>query len=343
MKIIVDILHPADINFYKNALRILKTDYGVNYELIVLPRSSVVPIIQQEYPENNFICIGNYRYSLAGKILCLIQRTILIMKYLRHIDFDIVTSFGSYGIAQAAYLLNKPSVIFHDDVEYKLSFDSFKNFASRIVLTSQNTIIGKNIVKYDGFKELAYLHPNYFTPNDDVLLEYGLEPLNYVLIREVSNSSFNYRNLIQGQLVDVCHHLRKMGLEVVLSLENKALKDKFEGKCILLKEPVSDVHSLLHFALLTITSGDTMARESCLVGTPSIYTGGRKMSVNKVLEDKSCLFNIEANNTERIFDKVKDIIENNVKKKTGKKIKEAIKIEWEDTTKVIIDNLLGII
>lgn len=340
MKIIVDILHPAHINFFNNALRILKIDYGVDCELTILPRPGVVPIIQKEYGGMPFTCIGKYRSSLAGKVLCLIKRTKLLIKYLRSTNFDLVSSVGSYGIAQAAYFLRKPSVIFTDDIEYKFSYESFKPFATRIVLPSQNMVIGKKIVKYSGFKELAYLHPNYFTSNEEVLVEYGLKPSKYVFIREVSSSSLNYRNLIQGQLANVCHYLRGMDLEVVLSLENKSLRDIFEGQCIILREPVSDIHSLLHFASLTISSGDSMARESCLVGTPSIYTGGRKMSVNKELEDKSCLFRIDADKTDQILDKIIEIIENNVKKKTEKTIKKSIDKEWEDTTRVIIDNLI---
>ncbi len=340
MKIIVDIIHPAHINFFKNALRILKFEYEVDYTLFVLPRPSVVPIIQKEYREIPFTSIGKYRSSLAGKIFCLIQRTMLIMKHLKDVDFDVVTSCGSYGIAQAAYFLRKPSVIFADDIEYKFALYSFIHFATRLVTPFQ--LKGKKTRKYRGFKELAYLHPNYFTPNEEVLVEYGLEPSKYVFIREVSNSSLNYSNLIQGQLASVCHYLRDIDLEVVLSLENKALTNSFESQCIILKEPVSDIHSLMHFASLTISSGDSMARESCLVGTPSIYTGGRIMALNQELEDKSCLFRVDADKTDQILDKVMDIIEKNIKKKTEKTIKEAIATEWEDTTRVIIDNLLTI-
>jgi len=340
MKIIIDLLHPAHINFFKNAIRILKLDYGVDIELTVLPRPSVVPIIQKEYRDMPFTQIGKYRTSLAGKAFCLIKRTKFLINYLRNINFDLVSSVGSYGIAQAAYFLRKPSVIFYDDIEYKLLVESFKPFATRMVFPSNCQIRGKKTVKYKGFKELAYLHPNYFTPNEEVLAEYGLEPSKYVFIREVSSSSLNYHNLIQGQLANVCHYLRDMDLEVVLSLENKSLKNRFEGQCTILKEPVSDIHSLLHFASLTISSGDSMARESCLVGTPSIYTGGRIMFINKKLEDKSCLFRVEADKIDPILENIRYIIENNVKKKTEKTIKEAIQTEWEDTTRVIIDNLI---
>lgn len=52
----------------------------------------------------------------------------------------------------------------------------------------------------------------------------------------------------------------------------------------------------------------------------------------QILEDKSCLFSIESYKTEQSLDKIKDIIESNVEKKTERIVKEVIKAEWEDTT-----------
>jgi len=338
MKIIVDILHPADIHFFRNALRILKVDYGVDFELIALPRHGVIPLLEKEYRGMPFTRIGKYESSIAGKVCCLMQRTMLIMKHLRYVDFDVVSSFGSYGIAQAAYFLRKPSVIFTDDIEYKFSFYSFKPFSTRIVSPCQS--IGQKMIKYRGFKELAYLHPNYFAPNEEVLAEYDLKPSKYVFLREVTRT-MDCRYLPEGQLASICHYLSDMGLEVVLSLENKSLRDKFEGQCIILKEPVSDIHSLLHYASLTVSSGGTMVRESCLLGTPAIYTGRREMSVNRELENKSCLFRV--NGAENLKEKIKEIIKNRYKDRTQRVIREAIQNEWDDTTKVIVDNLLAII
>jgi len=52
-----------------------------------------------------------------------------------------------------------------------------------------------NVLKYNGFKELAYLHPNYFVPNKKILEDYDLEQDKYVFIREVSKGSLNYKNV----------------------------------------------------------------------------------------------------------------------------------------------------
>ena len=134
------------------------------------------------------------------------------------------------------------------------------------------------------------MHPSHFKPDEGALQEYGLSPGSYVFVREVSNISMNYSHLEEGQLADVCGRLRTLGLNVVLSLEDKSLADRFAPHCIILQEPVRDIYSLMHFALLTISSGDTMARESCLTGTPVIYTGGRFMSVNSELIRKGIFF-----------------------------------------------------
>ena len=37
------------------------------------------------------------------------------------------------------------------------------------------------------------------------------------------------------------------------------------------------MHTLLYYAKCVISSGDTVAREAALLGTPAIYIGGRDM------------------------------------------------------------------
>ncbi|MDV3104093.1 DUF354 domain-containing protein [Thermococcus waiotapuensis] len=343
MKLVVDIVHPADVNFFKNAVKILKNKFGIEIELVILPREGVLPIAKEEFKNEHIplFIVGTNRRSVLGKSLSLVTRTISLLKYFSKTNADIITAFGGIGSSQAAYLLRKPSVIFYDDLEYKLAHYSFKFFASRIVVPESTPVNGKKYRKFNGFKELAYLHPKYFTPTKEVLNEYGLKPLRYVFLREVSKGTLNYRHLSEGQLSEFCGYLNDMNLTVVVSLENKGLRSMFEKEnCIILKEPVKDIHSLLAYALFTLSSGDTMARESCLLGTPCIYTGGRKMSVNRELEKMGCLISVSPFNKGQILQKIREVIENDLKKETQRMIKNTIKTKWDDTTKVIIDNIL---
>jgi len=228
-----------------------------------------------------------------------------------------------------------PSVLFGDDYEYKLAHFLSEFSGDYFIIPASVPSTGKNILKYKGFKELAYLHPNYFKPDRKVLEQYGIAPNNYVFIREVSRASLNYKNLRQMGLPEVIRSLNDFGLKVVLSLEDKTRAESLKDKCIILEEPVEDIFSLMSFALFTISSGDSMARESCLVGTPAIYTGGRDMIINKELIERGCMFKVD--NKQQLSTAIENIIENDIKKETMAIIERAVKHEWMDTTKVILD------
>jgi predicted glycosyltransferase len=341
MKILVDLNHPVDVNFFKNAIAVLAKKHDCEIDITVQPRGKLVPILQKELPGFHFTSIGIYRKSFVGKVYGAGYRFVRLLSYVRRGGFDGVVSFGGIGVSHATYVLRKPSIIFDDDTEYKLGFYPYKSFATRLVMPAHIPIQGRNIVKYKGFKELAYLHPNRFKPDESALKEYGLTPGEYVFVREVSKISMNYAHLETGQLATVCSHLKTSGLNVVLSLEDKSLVDRFSPHCIILQEPVRDIYSLMHFARLTISSGDTVARESCLTGTPVIYTGGRYMSVNTELTKKGIFF--EPNNEHPIMNLVGMIIEQNIKEKTRETVQRALADEWEDTTEVIVNNVLGAI
>lgn len=339
MKLIIDITHPANISFFKNAIEVLSEKYGWEIALIVQPRGQLVSILKKEYPNFSFKPIGTYRNSVPGKAANLILRCFRLYFHLISRDWDLATSFDDMGLSYVAYLLRKPLVVFEDDIEYRVGFPRYRAFPTLITMPKHIPVEGKNILKYNGFKELAYLHPNYFKPNKEVLREYGLHNQDYVFIREVITTTMDYRHQKGGQLAKICSHLKAMNFDIVVSLEDKSLIRDFEDKCIILEEPVEDIYSLMYFANFTIASGDTMARESCLLGTPAIYTGGREMSINSLLKDKGCFF--KADTEQEIIETIKKITDENIKKKTEKVIAEAIRNEWEDTTEVIVKTLLN--
>ncbi len=341
MKLLVDLNHPVDVNFFKNAIRRLAKEHGCQVDITVQPRGKLVNILQQELPEFPFTSIGTFRKSLAGKVYGAGYRCLRLLAYIRRNNFDVVASFGGIGVSHATFLLRKPSVIFDDDIEYKLGFYPYRPFATRILLPSQIPLKGRNIANYRGFKELAYLHPRYFQPDEGALREYQLRPGGYVFIREVSKISMNYAHLETGQLAEDCRRLKSLGLVVVLSLEDKSLTDRFAPHCIILQEPVRDIYSLMHFALFTISSGDTMARESCLAGTPVIYTGGRYMSVNADLIGKGIF--LQPDKDSSVMNLVDKVVGQNIKEKTHGIVLDALQQEWDDTTEVIISNILSFI
>ncbi len=338
--VVIDITHYPHVNFYKQAIKSLK-EGNMKVYIILRSRGNLVPIFKKECPNVPYIVIGEHKKTMFSKMIAIVERDIAFLKYLSKIDFNVGTGFGSINIAHTTRFFGKPSILFGDDIEYKLSHYGGHYLATKDVRPKCVPAQGKNLLKYQGFKELAYLHPNHFKPNKDALNPYNLKPYEYVFIREVSSASLNYRGAEMGKLSRILGYLKEKDLKIFLSVEDKSLIDLFRDHCIILKEPVEDIHSLLHFAAFTVSSGDSMARESCLVGTPAIYTGGRNMAINTELIKRSCMFKVEEEKS--IEETIDYIINNDIRKEVEAKINRTIKEEWVDTTQVILDILLGTI
>jgi len=336
--VIFDILHYVHLNFYKHAIKNLVRE-NINVYVVIRPRGNLVSVFKKECPNLPYVLVGKHRKTIIGKIFDMIERDMSLLRYLSKIKFE--AGVGDFHLAQTTRFFKKPSISLVDDIEYKLAYYLVKSSATWILMPKSIPARGKNLLKYDGFKELAYLHPNHFKPNKKALEQYGLNPYEYVFIREVSSASLNYQKLKMGKLSKILDYLKEMDLKIVLSIEDKSLINLFKEHCIILKEPVEDIHSLLSFANFTISSGDSMARESCLAGTPAIYTGGRDMVINNELIKRSCMFKVE--DEKNIKDTIDYIISNDIKKEVEAKIKHAIEHEWVDTTQVILDVLLGTI
>jgi len=338
--VIIDITHYPHVNFYKYAIKSLK-ERNINVYVILRPRGKLVSIFQKECPDVPFVLIGRYRKKIFGKIFDMVERDTALLRYLSKRKFDVGTGVGSINLTHVTHFLKKPSIMFEDDLEYKLGYHLYSHLASQVVMPKCIPAQGKHLLKYSGFKELAHLHPNHFKPNKKALESYDLNPYEYVFIREVSSASLNYQKLKMGKLSKILDYLKEMDLKIVLSIEDKSLINLFKEHCIILKEPVEDIHSLLSYANFTISSGDSMARESCLVGTPAIYTGERDMAINNEFIKRSCMFKV--NDENYLEETIKYLIEQDVKKEVEAKINQAIREEWVDTTEVILDVLLGTI
>ena len=336
--VVFDIQHYPSVNLYKHTIGAL-VEKNINVHVVIQPRGDLVSVFQKECPDVPYVLMSKHKKTTLGKMVNLVKRDMALLKYLSKTKFE--AGLGSINLAHTARFFGKSSILFTDDVEYKLTYYLYKPFATWIVMPIYIPAQGKNLLKYKGFKELAYLHPNYFKPNKRVLEPYNLNPYEYVFIREVSSASLNYRKLEMGKLSKILDYLKEIGFKILLSIEDKSLVSLFKEHCIILKEPVEDIHSLLSYANFTLSSGDSMARESCLVGTPAIYTGGRDMAINSEFIKRSCMFKVDGE--KRIKATIKYFIEEDIKKEVEAKINKAIKEEWVDTTQVILDVLLGTI
>lgn len=332
MNILFDLNHPVDVNFFKNSILFLKKNHRVS--IIYRERGKLGKILKYELNDISIQKIGEHKKTFIGKFIYQLLRDFKIFRFIKKNKIDLVACFGSTS-AISTRLSGIPYLAFDDDFEYKIPFYHANWFCTRHIFPDFINFSNSKTHKYHGFKELAYLHPNYLKVSGKVLQEFNLLPNTYVFIREISGVSLNY-NKSTSVLDKLIHEIKERGFKIVLSLEDKSLKEVFIDDCILLEEPVSDIYSLLYNALFTISSGDTVARESAILGVPTIYTGERKMIVNKLLVEEGLM--IESSSVSDILRYI-DTITYNKKQKTRSKSKDLIKNKWEDTTSVILSHI----
>lgn len=335
MKILVDISHPAHLNFFKNAIQLLKEE---KHDVIItaLNRGKLPNILLEEL--NGFSIKLNGRHR-GGKWSIIFEANILrFLQQLRYVfskKIDIAISCGSFTTgAIFKYILFKPNIQFDDDPERKVNVFLEKLTSTKLIFPP--IYKGSNkIVIVNALKEWAYLSPDYFKPDPDVLQKYGISPKKYIFIREVSTASLNYK-FQQSNLVTKIANKFPEKLKVILSLENKSTASQYPESWLILKEPVKDIHSLMYFSRLLISTGDSMAREGSMLGVPSIYCGERDMAANRIMIDKGMLF---IKNIIQVPDFIQYIVNNKIGIEGQDNFRESLRSDWDDVTFFLIKQI----
>ncbi len=190
MKILVNIGHPSDIHFYKNALKILEKKG--NIIKIVASNTNLINHLLRTYGFS-FVNIKKYNSPL-WKIFCAIHKDYELYKIAKEFKPDILTGILDTYSAHVGNIIKKPSLIFTDTEHFPyINITTFK-FASGICTPKcyKGKVPVKKHIIYEGYKELAYLHPNYFTPNPQILKELDLDNEKYIIekINEIKSDIY---------------------------------------------------------------------------------------------------------------------------------------------------------
>ncbi len=283
MNILIDIGHTPQLNFYKNLIHTL-AERGGHIYVVVLKRGRLPQIAQYELgdiPNVEVVPIGRHRMNkwsaiFEANLLRLFQ--MLWWSLGKHIDVVLSNGalahiVGRFHRAQGFAFGDDPQVW---DYRPKLFFCTQSAYC---IYESQKPLSPKAKI-LPCLKEWAYLAPNVFLHNVEVLSEYGVQPKQYLFLREVSVGTVNYAGQASGVVLGIVPEIQKMQalhpeLKVLLSLEEKHRRAEYPADWILLQEPIKDIHSLIYYSTGLVSSGDSMAREAALLGVPAYYLGIR--------------------------------------------------------------------
>ncbi len=328
MKILVDIGHPAHVHFFKNTIWALESK---GHDVMVTARDKEVCVELLNLcniPHTVLTKMGSGKLSLMKEWLI---RDYKLLMLARKFKPDVLTGILNPSVAHVSKLLGKKAIIFNDTEHATFAQNITYPFADVICTPSCfNKDIGKKQIRYNGYHELAYLHPNYFIPNPTVLNELGLSEEDiFIILRFVSwNASHDGGHSGIQNKVELVQKLEKYG-RVLITSEGNLDKNLEKYK---IKVSPEKMHDLLYYAALYLGEGATMATESAILGTPSIYVSSLVGTIGNFieLEEKYGLM-YNYNDSDKAMKKAVELIQ-----------KPQIKKEWNEKRETLLKDKINV-
>ena len=285
MKILVDIGHPAHVHFFKYFIYEMKRR---GHEFIITTRNKDVSVQLLRAYDIEHEIVGEAANGIISLFVEWLGRDLKIYRIAKQFKPDILVGINNPSIAHVAKLIVAKSIIFTDTEHAKLS--NFVTFPfSDVVCTPFcfKKTLGRKQLRYNGYQELAYLHPNYFKPDPSVLANLDLNQEDiYVIVRFVSwgashdigQGGFNAEG--KKRLVEELNRYAY----VLITSEN-SLPEELEK--YRLRIAPEKMHDLLYYAKLYVGEGATMATEAAILGTPSIFVSSLSNKLGNFVELES--------------------------------------------------------
>jgi uncharacterized protein len=269
LRILFDIVHPAHVHFYKHIIKSLEEN-GVETTIVAREKDVTLELLNSyKLP---YLSVGRSGpKNMLGQLGELLNRDWQIWKLAQNFKPDIICTRSPAGV-QVARLIGAKGVFDTDDGHAAgIHYRAAAPFAHRITTpTCITENCGKKHIKYPGFKQSAYLHPDHFTPDKEIYKLLGLaENEPYFLVRFVAMVASHDRHE-SGLSLDARRSLIKRLQNhgrVFLTAEGEVPE---EWRDLQVKIPPHRLHDALAFATMLIGDSHTMTAEAAFLGTPSL-------------------------------------------------------------------------
>lgn len=268
-RILIEIGHPAHVHHFKHMYWEL-VKQGWTGLFVTKDKECAIDLLKAyELP---YEVLGVNKSGIARKILSLPYFSLKMISIAHRFRPDIFVSRVSPLSGYASRVLRKPHITF-TDTENVRSLDLISEPFADVILTadSYHREHGKRQLRYPGYHELAYLHPNRFTPDKSVVISSSINPdAKYAIVRFVAwgaHHDIGHRGISDANRIRLVDELSNY-MQVYISSEAQ-LPSTLEKYRLSIKP--QDMHHVLYHAHLFIGESATMASECACFGTPAIY------------------------------------------------------------------------
>ncbi len=283
MEIIFTIQHPAHVHLFRNAIQELKEE---GHQVSVYARNKDIAIELLKAYDIDYTVLAGDADSLGKLAAVQAKYEFRLAKEAWRIKPNVMVAMGEPAVAHIAKLVGARSLIFTDTeigtLQNKLAFP----FADRIYTPDcYQDNIGPKQVRYPGYHELAYLHPNRFTPDPSVVEGLGIDPNEkFVVLRLVAwNAAHDVGHSGFSDPQEVVDQLESTGARVLVTAETDVADQLDSYRLDISPE---NIHHVLYYSNLFVGESATMATESAVLGTPAIFVSSTRRGYTNELEDK---------------------------------------------------------
>lgn len=281
MNILFDFGHPADVHYFKNLIFYLKRN-GHQVEVVARDKDVTQDLLEAyQIPYINKGKGGTGIFDRAGYT---VKSLLMIRKMIRDFKPDICISHASPYLAVTAAYHQVPHIMFND-TEGAPFFNQVVKYLKPHVYTPasfNSNLEDRYLKRFDSYMELAYLHPEMYTPDPGVKDRLGDD---YVLLRFVANKAthdFGHKHLDQDYKIELVKKLSDIST-VWISSETP-LSGQLASYGLHL--PPSNIHDVVANANLVVSEGASLCSEAAMLGVPSIFLNENKLGYITELENR---------------------------------------------------------
>lgn len=267
--VLVELVHPADALFFYHPIQMLRAE-GAAVRVVSRDKDILGELLDSLGLDHVVLSrAAAGRLSLARE---LVTRDLRLLRVVRSFRPDVLVGFGGVSISHVGALTGVPAIAFYDTEHASLQTRLTLPFIDEwhIPESWQGAEAKHRTYRFPGGKQLAFLHPDHFTPSPEIARAAGWEPgCDNFLVRTVAWNAAHDRGrsgIGADRLRDMVAFLSARG-KVHLSAEG-ALPDDLEP--FRFRGDPSHFHHLLSFCRLSCGESITVASESVMLGVPAI-------------------------------------------------------------------------
>jgi predicted glycosyltransferase len=312
MKVLFYLGHPAHFHLFKNTIKVLGSN-GHKVTVLIKKKDILEDLLVRSGLSYINILPEGRGDSKSGIALGMLKRDWRLLRFCLKQRPDLMIG-TSTEIGHIGTLLHIPTInVNEDDADAVPLYSRLSYPWSRHILSPEVCNNGRwesKSIKYEGYHELAYLHPDNFSPSKEIVNKYLPVEEPYFLIRFARLNAHHDKGIsgISDDLALRIIEILKPHGNIYLTSERE-----FDGRFepYRLKIDPIDIHHVMAFASLYIGDSQTMAAESGVLGIPFVRFNGfvGRLSYLNELENKYQLgYGIKPSEPDQLLQVINDLV-----------------------------------